>query len=202
MKYKIKNLEHIKQDNALADILSNDGVSKSFVDRLLKGFSNRNKITTDTLFDFVDMYRIDDSSLKFNYCLLENKLGIFIIREDNIEVVDELEDVCYSLGIKRVINVGNKTILVSDSDYTMGENNKVIIERKEPDENDPVKALMICLLKRDGYNIDDIYAVAEAFSQNNLKEEYIIDTSDNNVIADTIEKEVKKSSKKKEKKSK
>lgn len=155
---KIKDLKYIKQDSTIIKILDKYDLNESAVQRILKGVSNRDKITIDSTFDVIDWIDIEENS-KYGYYLLENNLGIFPIREDNIVQYKELDDIKASLGIDKIIKAGNKTILISDDSYYC---DKIVTERDTFDKDDIVKAIMICLLKRDGYNINDIYTVADS----------------------------------------
>lgn len=159
MKYKIKDLKHIHQDNITAQIINETEASKSDIAKLIKGIVNRKNITLDTLFDVVEYYEPNDVDLKYGYVLLADDFGNhYIIREDNIEAVPQLNDKYEMMGIKNIIKQGNQMILVSDGTF---KDKTVIIERRDEDKDDTVKALMICLLKRAGYSIDHIYDIAD-----------------------------------------
>lgn len=159
MKYRIKDLKHIHQDNITAQIINETEASKSDIAKLIKGIVNRKNITLDTLFDVVEYYEPNDVDLKYGYVLLADDFGNhYIIREDNIEAVPQLNDKYEMMGIKNIIKQGNQMILVSDGTF---KDKTVIIERRDEDKDDTVKALMICLLKRAGYSIDHIYDIAD-----------------------------------------
>ena len=147
MKFTIKDKRFIQKNNLVIDYIQEDfdgDVSKL----LLKGLSNIDKIEENkTVFEYVD-YRYDE------YLLVANKtLGAFIVREDNLNEIVELQDVLEINGIDRIIRNGDKTILIDI------EGNKYITTRQEEDEYDLEKAVMILMLKANGYSVRDIYDI-------------------------------------------
>lgn len=147
MKFTIKDKRFIQKNNLVIDYIQEDfdgDVSKL----LLKGLSNINKIEENkTVFEYVD-YRYDE------YLLVTNKtLGAFIVREDNLNKIVELQDVLEINGIDRIIRNGDKTILIDI------EGNKYITTRQEEDKYDLEKAVMILMLKANGYSVRDIYDI-------------------------------------------
>ena len=58
-------------------------------------------------------------------------------------------------GFHKLIRGGNKTILIDEYGH------KYSTTRDEEDVDDPEKAVMILLLKKEGYNIKDIYTISE-----------------------------------------
>lgn len=147
MKFTIKDKRFIQKNNLVIDYIQEDfdgDVSKL----LLKGLSNINKIEENkTVFEYVD-YRYDE------YLLVTNKtLGAFIVREDNLNEIVELQDVLEINGIDKIIRNGDKTILIDI------EGNKYITTRQEEDEYDLEKAVMILMLKANGYSVRDIYDI-------------------------------------------
>lgn len=147
MKFTIKDKRFIQKNNLVIDYIQEDfdgNVSKL----LLKGLSNIDKIEENkTVFEYVD-YRYDE------YLLVTNKtLGAFIVREDNLNEIVELQDVLEINGIDRIIRNGDKTILIDI------EGNKYITTRQEEDEYDLEKAVMILMLKANGYSVRDIYDI-------------------------------------------
>lgn len=147
MKFTIKDKRFIQKNNLVIDYIQEDfdgDVSKL----LLKGLSNIDKIEENkTVFEYVD-YRYDE------YLLVANKtLGAFIVREDNLNEIVELQDVLEINGIDRIIRNGDKTILIDI------EGNKYITTRQEEDEYDLEKAVMILMLKTNGYSVRDIYDI-------------------------------------------
>lgn len=147
MKFTIKDKRFIQKNNLVIDYIREDfdgDVSKL----LLKGLSNIDKIEENkTVFEYVD-YRYD------GYLLVTNKtLGAFIVREDNLNEIVELQDVLEINGIDKIIRNGDKTILIDI------EGNKYITTRQEEDEYDLEKAVMILMLKANGYSVKDIYDI-------------------------------------------
>lgn len=153
MKYKIKDLSFIRDfDNITLDIIKSSSLNISR--DIIQGLKNRDKITTDTEFDYVFTYDAG-RGYEYFYICLKNEYGIFIVREDNVIQIPEFQDLLDQYGIKKLIRAGNKSILV---DY---EGNKVITTRDNFDKDDPEKALMVLLLKRDGYCIKDINEISK-----------------------------------------
>ena len=89
------------------------------------------------------------------YLNIENDLGAFIIREDNIEYLEETKDVLEKYGFTKIIHNGAKTILIGD------DNQKWITTKQKEDRSDLEKAVMIVLLKAEGYSVQDIYSIIE-----------------------------------------
>ena len=155
MKYKIKDVQFIKgEDDVVIDIIQK---TSNIVGRsITKGLLNRNKITQETEFDYGFSYDLG-YEYQYNYVALANDYGTFIVREDNIIEVPEMEDILAKYEIKRIIRAGNKSILISSN------GSKNITTRDTFDKDDPEKALMVLLLKREGYNIKDINEMATKF---------------------------------------
>ena len=153
MKYKIKDLSFIRDvDNITLDIIKSSSLNISR--NIIQGLKNKDKITTDTEFDYAFTY---DAGLEYQYIYvtLKNEYGTFIVREDNIIQIPEPQDILDEYGIKRLIRVGNKSILVGHN------GSKVITTRDNFDKDDPEKALMVLLLKRNGYCIKDINEISK-----------------------------------------
>ena len=148
MKFTIKDKRFIQKYDEIIDYIQND-FSGVYGKLLLKGVTNVSKVEENkTEFVCLD-YRPYDG-----YLLIENKtLGAYVVREDNLNEIIEIEDVLDDYGIDRIIRNGNKTILL-DSDGA-----KFITTRQEQDKDDIEKAIMILLLKRAGYSIKDVYDI-------------------------------------------
>ena len=147
MKFTIKDKRFVQKNNLVIDYIQEDfdgDVSKL----LLKGLSNVDKIEENkTEFEYVD-YRCD------GYLLVTNKtLGAFIVREDNLNEIVEIQDILEINGIDRIIRNGDKTILIDV------DGNKYITTRQKEDEYDLEKAVMILMLKANGYSVKDIYDI-------------------------------------------
>lgn len=155
MKYKVKDVQFVKSgDDIVIDIIQKS--SKEVGKSITRGLVNKDKITTDTEFDYAFTY---DAGLEYQYVYvaLKNEYGTFIVREDNTIQIPESQDILDEYGIKRLIRVGNKSILVG---Y---DGSKAITTRDNFDKDDPEKALMVLLLKRDGYCIKDINEMASKY---------------------------------------
>lgn len=160
MKYKIKNLNFVSQDNIVAKLMHDcQDLTTAELTKLLNGMANKQNITTDMEFSEYSYFALNDVSDKYCYLILvdDTNTNMYVVRQDNVVEVPELEDKYRQLDIKHIIKSGNKTILLPNARYTK----KVVVERSLEDADDTVKAIMICLLKREGYNIDDIYTIAD-----------------------------------------
>ena len=193
MKFKIKDLSHINQDNFTAELLGEFDFDKSTIHKLLKGVQNRPNLTTETVLDYVDTFGWDEEEGLQDYLLLEDdKHNYYVIREDNLIPVEEIIDKYESIGIRGIIKSGDKMIVLPSNEFKAYGYKKVVITRSQEDTDDNVKALMTCLLKREGYSIDDIYTVAETITDNTKAKD----------IAEVVNEPVKKEKKvKKDKKS-
>ena len=186
MKFKIKDLSHINQDNFTAEILGEFDFDKSTIHKLLKGIQNRCGLTTETMLDYVDAFGWDEEEGLQDYLMLQDaKHNYYIIREDNLIPVEEITDKYESIGIHGIIKSGDKMIVLPSNEFKAFGYKKVVITRSPEDQDDNVKALMTCLLKREGYNIDDIYTIAES----------ITDTAKARDITDVVNEPVKKEKK-------
>ena len=193
MKFKIKDLSHINQDNFTAELLGEFDFDKSTIHKLLKGVQNRPNLTTETVLDYVDTFGWDEEEGLQDYLLLEDdKHNYYVIREDNLIPVEEIIDKYESIGIRGIIKSGDKMSVLPSNEFKAYGYKKVVITRSQEDTDDNVKALMTCLLKREGYSIDDIYTVAETITDNTKAKD----------IAEVVNEPVKKEKKvKKDKKS-
>ena len=153
MYLKVKNVEFIRNGNEVAKYidLKNDS---TLTTKILKGLSNSSLVTIDTQFKFVDTFKLSDTDRKMFFVLENKELGIFIVREDNVEVVESSEDVLNAYGFSKLFKTGNKTILLDGKKRWM-------TTKHAEDVDDPEKAVMILLLKAEGYNIQDIYKIVE-----------------------------------------
>lgn len=146
MKFTIKNKKFLNRSDLVIDYIQyqdNDKMST----KLIEGMLNISKIEENkTEFEYVD-YREDD------YVLIENQLGAFIVREDNLNEIEEEQDILDFRNIKKVIKSGDKTILLTYDDR------KFITTCAKDDIYDIEKAVMILLLKKEGYTVDEIYTI-------------------------------------------
>lgn len=192
MKYKIKDLNYINQDNFTAELLGNFDFDNSTIFKLLKGIQNRVNLTTETVLSYVDKFKWAEEDLR-GYLMLEDaQHNYYVIREDNLIEVEELADKYESIGIKGIIKSGDKMIVIPSDAYRAAGYKKVVITRSSEDADDNVKALMTCLLKRNGFNIDNIYTIAET----------IVDDVEAKDIVEVINEPVKKEKKAKKTKTK
>lgn len=188
MKFKIKDLSHINQDNFTAELLGEFDFDKSTIHKLLKGVQNRPNLTTETVLDYVDTFGWDEEEGLQDYLLLEDdQHNYYVIREDNLIPVEEITDKYESIGIRGIIKSGDKMIVLPSNEFKAYGYKKVVITRSPEDTDDNVKALMTCLLKREGYSIDDIYTVAETITDNTKAKD----------IAEVVNEPVKKEKKSK-----
>ena len=140
MKVKIKDKRFINPTLVLEKF-----ITEPYKSGLLKGLSNLSKITEDDIFEATTYFQ--------NYVIIENKNGSFVVRYDNLTEYDCIENTLQNLGIKKVINSKDLTILI-------GENgDRYFTKKHEDDENDIEKAVMMLLLKKEGYKVKDIYNI-------------------------------------------
>lgn len=145
---------YLRNDKLLSDYLSHADNDPETVKELITGSKNYPKLQDNMKFEVIDMAIADDENDLYWY-LIKNELGVFICREDNMDVEFTPEEVLQFNGFKRLIKSGDKTILITADDQ------KFITTKHESDSDDPEKALMVLLLKHAGYDIDDIYAMCE-----------------------------------------
>lgn len=148
MKFTIKDKRFIqKSDEVLIHL--NEVEDVKIARAVLRGLTNISKIEENkTEFEYVNY------NYNSNYLLIENKeLGAFIVREDNVNEIEEVQDVLNLYGIEKIIKSGDKTILLNEN----GE--KFITTRAKEDEYDIEKAVMILLLKEKGYAVTHIYDI-------------------------------------------
>ena len=151
MHYKIKDLKYIRRDCVFSKYIV-DHADYKIANELVKGLININAITEETEFEFVDSFFYSPED-KMIFMVLKCDLGMFVTRCDNCKIVEKPEDILKAYGFKRIIRQGDKTILI-DSD-----NNKFITTRDKSDKDDIEKAVMILLLKANGFNIKDVYDI-------------------------------------------
>lgn len=154
---KIINPKFIKVDSVLKEYIKCETTNEQIKTDLIKSIDKRNEVKQGDKFQLVDVLvppHEDFESFK-SYIAIKNNIGTFLVREDNLELIEEPQDILEDLGIKRIIKNGNKTILIDM------ENNKVMTTRDNNDKDDPEKAIMILLLKYAGYNIKDVYNLVD-----------------------------------------
>lgn len=146
MKFTIKDKRFIRIADEVIDFIvdfDDEKMSKA----LLRGLTNLSKIEENkTEFEYVN-YRSD------GYILIQNNLGAFITREDNVNEVEETQDILDFRNIKKIIKSKDKTIMLTYDDR------KFVTTRSKDDEDDIEKAVMILLLKKEGYTVNEIYTI-------------------------------------------
>ena len=158
MKYTIKDTKYIKDGNIVIDYLKTFETKLGITEMLIRGLGNKELITKDTVFEFEDMFKFSNND-KYEYFVLGNgKIGAVIVREDNVELINDTLDVLDRLGIKRVIKNNDKTILITK------HNTKFITTRHSEDTDDNEKAVMLVLLKLCGIKYKDIKPIADSWN--------------------------------------
>ena len=152
MYFTIKDLGYIRRDCVVSGFIQAMATGNQ-TDKVVKGLSNISKLTTDTQLSFVDCFYYSEQDKKM-FFVLEDENGMYITREDNVEAIQSPKDVLDSYGFTNLIKAGNKTILLSGKQ-------KWTTTRSPEDKNDIEKAVMILLLKAEGYNIQDVYKMIE-----------------------------------------
>lgn len=150
MKYQIIDTNYIRKNNTVSDYLMTYVLDKKEANKFIRAINNVNKITTETEFEFYDSFVGSDN---FNYFVLENNFGCFITREDNVNIIIDDEDINIFHGIKNIVKSGDKTVLITT------DNKRYMTTRDASDKDDIEKAIMILLLKKEGYTVDDIYTI-------------------------------------------
>lgn len=154
---KIKDLRYIKNDEFIKGYISSDICDESTANKILKGLTNIKDVNKSTEFDITSIEEF--AGVDYQYYVLENNLGAYLIREDNVDLTEEPEDVLNYYGYSKLIKNGTKTILI-DQDGC-----KYMTTRHLEDEDDPEKAVMIVLLKSLGFSIKDIDKMVEAIQK-------------------------------------
>lgn len=155
MKYRIKDKKYINKPEAITEY---EVYGKfSIANGLLKGqLSYAFCEVEDYEFNCLDEFRHRGKP----YMVVENaELGVYIVPTRNLEEIEEFEDKLNSLGITEIIVNGPATIMFDDS----GE--KYVTKVDSRDNYDIEKAIMILLLKKEGYNLDTIFEVAEELTE-------------------------------------
>jgi hypothetical protein len=127
------------------------------LNKFVRGLSSISKITNQMLFSVHDMFEYND----VEYIVLQNEYGCFITRNDNVDItLNDSEKLETIYGIKSLIKVGDRTILIDNN------NKKYTTKRCNNDVYDIEKAVMILLLKKEGYLVPDIYKLIESVKDN------------------------------------
>lgn len=153
MRLKIIDPKYIKTDKVLLDFIQSDEDNTGYELDLIKSIENKSKVQADDIFEYLDSFYLDH--FHYGYVVIKNETGTFIVREDNVMPTDDPKDILENYGFHKLIRGGNKTILIDEYGH------KYSTTRDEEDVDDPEKAVMILLLKKEGYNIKDIYAMSE-----------------------------------------
>ena len=152
MYFTIKDLGYIRKDCVVSGYIQAMAEGNQ-VDKVVKGLANIDKLTKDSKLTFVDCFYYSETDKKM-FFVLEDENGIYITREDNVEAIQSPKDVLDSYGFTNLIKAGNKTILLSGKQ-------KWTTTKMPEDKEDIEKAVMIVLLKAEGYNIQDVYKMIE-----------------------------------------
>lgn len=151
MKYRIKDFEYVSCTNIVSAYI-NSIATLNETKEIIKGLQNLDIVPYDTEFELFNAFEENDGIV---YDVLKCKYGLFIVREDNIEEIVEKEDILEQNSISKLIRSGNKTILIDEA------NNKYFVTKHPDDKEDLEKAVMILLLKKEGYTTNDIYALID-----------------------------------------
>lgn len=151
MKYKIKDFKYVSCTNIVSAYI-NSIATLNETKEIIKGLQNLDIVPYDTEFELFNAFEEDGGIV---YDVLKCKYGLFIVREDNIEEIVEKEDILEQNDISKLIRSGDKTILIDSG------NNKYITTKHPDDKEDLEKAVMILLLKKEGYTTNDIYTLID-----------------------------------------
>lgn len=152
MKFILKEAKYVKNDKIVSSYLTS--TDNSFLNELIKGLSNMDKLKDNCEVEIIDSFYFDEEN-QYSYFVIKNEFGAFIVREDNVEFIEEKEDVLNKYGFKKIIHNGAKTILIGEYDQ------KWITTKQKQDRSDIEKAVMILLLKAEGYSVKDIYTIVD-----------------------------------------
>lgn len=162
MKYKIKDMKYIKNDLAIKEFLSTASNRNSYLTDLLKGISNISKVNQDDIYSS-DGHVYNLEGFNFPYNILNNQNGSYLVRSDNIEAIFDKEDVLDFYTIHKLIKSGDKTILVDNC------RNRYVVTRNSLDKDDIEKAIMLLLLKREGFTYNDIMMLVDCVDYVNVQ---------------------------------
>lgn len=157
MYFTIKDLGYIRKDCVVSGYIQAMAEGAQ-VDKVVKGLANVDKLTTESKLSFVDCFYYSESDKKM-FFVLEDENGMYITREDNVNAVESPKDVLRSYGFTNLIKAGNKTILLDGK-------KKWTTTKLDEDMDDIEKAVMIVLLKAEGYSIKDVYKMIELVKEN------------------------------------
>ena len=153
MRLNIIDPKYIKTDKVLLDFIQSDESNVGYELDLIKSIENKSKVQAGDVFEYLDSFYLD--GFQYGYIVIKNENGTFIVREDNVKPTDDPKNILEVYGFHKLIRGGNKTILIDEYGH------KYSTTRDEEDVDDPEKAVMILLLKKEGYNIKDIYTISE-----------------------------------------
>lgn len=146
IKFTIRELRYIRRDKVVTYYIQEKSKNLEEATRVMKSLDNIDKITLDTIFTVADSFEYSNNI----YEVLECEYGLFVTRADNIKPIALYESNLERLNLKTVIASGNKTILIDK------DGNKYMTTRANVDDNDIEKAIMLLLLKKEGYTYQDI----------------------------------------------
>ena len=159
--YRVYNPKYIRRNDVVSNYILKYVADRDVASKFIKGITNADKITEETDFDFYDGFVGEANK---SYIVLENKLGLFITRDDNVEVVmDDESYLADYYNVKSIIKSGDKTILVTVDGRTISTT------KDKTDKDDVEKAVMMLLLKKDGYKVPDIYTIINSVKDNTKK---------------------------------
>lgn len=146
IKFTIRELRYIRRDKVVTYYIQEKSRNLEEATRVMKSLDNIDKITLDTIFTVTDNFEYSNNI----YEVLECEYGLFVTRADNIKPIAIYENSLERMGLQTIISSGNKTILIDN------ENNKYITTKADTDDEDIEKAVMLLLLKREGYTYEDV----------------------------------------------
>lgn len=160
MKCKIIDKKFIRKTNVVSYFITEKLPSMYFNDykdmairKIISGLDNIPNLKTEDEFEFVLRFAGSDH---YDYFVIENDNKYYITRHDNVKFIEDIDYVKEHYGIERIIKSGKKTILIDD------EGNKYVTTKDDSDKDDIEKAVMMLLLKYNGYRVEDIYKLIES----------------------------------------
>lgn len=156
MKVTIKELEYLECNSDI--IYLYDGPYKRDI---IKSIYSTSLVEKTHEFSIKETFAVE--GLEIEYAVIQNEIGTFIARADNLIIIEEAADTLERLGIKRIIKSGDKTILITNY------NEKFITTRNKVDKDDIEKAVAFLLLKSEGYSIEDFYTVVNSVQTQSRK---------------------------------
>lgn len=150
MKYTVKDPKYLSLHNTTLEYISRCS-SKKIIEGLMYNPHEYSQVIPEET-EFTVVKGSEECVRGHPYVVLENNaLGMFLCRSDNLKIKKDRESILFNEGVSKIFRSADTTVLID----SWGR--RYITKYDGEGEYDLEKAVMLLMLKRNGYTAQDIY---------------------------------------------